>query len=72
MKKYKIIKTNEYCILLKNSEYDTFKVMDIENDCIAIGSYAHCKARFDTYDLEEVRKEKRAMLDKWLEENAEE
>ena len=45
--------------------------MDIENYCIAIGSYESCKMAFDEYDINRVREERRKQLEDWLEEYVE-
>lgn len=67
----KILERNKSCVLLFDRRYGHYKVMDIENYCIAMGSYEQCKNAFDSYDIEEVRKEKRKQLEDWLEEYAE-
>ena len=68
---YKIISQNEQCVLLNlKSGNNVFKVIDIENDVIAIGSYAHCKKAYDEFDLNEVRKERKRLFENWLREFA--
>ena len=66
---YKIISQNEHCVLLNlKSDNNVFKVIDIENDVIAMGSYEHCKKAYDVYDINEVRKERKRLFENWLRE----
>ena len=66
---YKIISQNEHCVLLNlKAENNVFKVIDIENDVIAMGSYEHCKKAYDEYDINEVRKERKRSFESWLRE----
>ena len=68
---YKIVSQNEHCVLLKlKADNNVFKVIDIENDVIAMGSYAHCKKAYDEYDINEVRKERKRLFENWLREFA--
>ena len=47
---------------------DRYKVRDIENDDVAIGTYEHCENIFDSYDINKVREAKKREFEKWLEE----
>lgn len=68
---YKIISQNEHCVLLNlKSDKSVFKVIDIENDVLAIGSYEHCKKAYDEFDINEVRKERKRLFENWLREFA--
>lgn len=68
---YKIVSQNEHCVLLNlKAGNNVFKVIDIENDVIAMGSYAHCKKAYDEYDINEVRKERKRLFENWLREFA--
>ena len=66
---YKIISQNEHCVLLNlKSDNNVFKVIDIENDILAMGSYEHCKKVYDEFDINEVRKERKRLFENWLRE----
>lgn len=68
---YKIISQNEHCVLLNlKSDNSVFKVIDIENDVLAMGSYEHCKKAYDKFDINEVRKERKRLFENWLREFA--
>ena len=67
-RKFKIVKRKEDCVLVKYSDMDRYKVRDIENDDVAIGTYEHCKNIFDSYDINKVREEKKREFEKWLSE----
>ena len=68
---YKIISQNEHCVLLNlKADNNVFKVIDIENDVIAMGSYEHCKKAYDEYDINEVRNERKKLFENWLREFA--
>lgn len=72
MKKYKIIKQKNDCVLLFDGEHGKYKVKDIENDDIYIGyTYETALKVFDDYDLEAIRQQRRQAFEKWLEEYAE-
>lgn len=69
-KKYRVIDSNENCVLLETIESPKkYKIRDIENDdiMITVDKELAMKA-FNKYDIEEVRAEKRKMLESWLEE----
>ena len=71
---FQILKRKEDCVLLVRYNIDHFlyKVRDIENDDIYIGT-DHEKAveAFEKYDLNKVREEKKKMFEEWMEEYAE-
>lgn len=67
----KILERNDSCVLLHDKRYRHYKVKDIENYTIAMGSYKTCKMAFDSYDINKVREERRKQLEDWLEEYAE-
>lgn len=67
----KILERNDSCVLLHDKRYGHYKVMDIENYCIAMGSYESCKMAFDEYDINRVREERRKQLEDWLKKYAE-
>lgn len=69
-KKYRVIEHNENCVLLETIESPKkYKIRDIENDdiMITVDKELAMKA-FNKYDIEEVRAEKRKMLEEWLKE----
>ena len=69
-KTYRVIDSNENCVLLETIESPKkYKIRDIENDdiMITVDKELAMKA-FNKYDIEEVRAEKRKMLESWLEE----
>lgn len=70
MPKFRLLKRNENCILLEYiREHGRYMVRDTENDVLYIGrSYEEAEKMFDSYDLNEVRKQKAEMLEKWMEE----
>ncbi len=70
-RKFKILERKADCVLVKYSDMDKYKVRDIENDDIAIGTYEHCKLMFDSYDINKVHEEKKREFEKWLDEFAE-
>lgn len=71
---FDILKRKEDCVLLVRYNVDHFlyKVRDIENDDIYIGT-DHDKAVevFENYDLNKVREERKKLFEEWLEEYAE-
>lgn len=72
MAKFKILNKNDSCIFLKYTAENRFMIRDIENDVIYMGSnYEEAERAFNTYDINEIRKERRNMLDKWLHDFAE-
>ena len=70
MPKFKLLKRNDNCVLLAYiRERGRYMVRDIENDILYSGwSYENAEKWFDSYDINEVRKQKAEQLEKWLEE----
>lgn len=69
-KRYKIIDRNKNGVLLETIDLPKkYKVRDIENDDIMITTdKSHAIEAFNNYNIEEIRKSKREMLEAWLEE----
>lgn len=69
-KKYRVIDRNENCVLLETLESPRkYKIRDVENDDIVITVDKELALRtFNKYDINEVRVEKRKMLEGWLKE----
>lgn len=69
-KKYRVIDCNENCILLETLESPRkYKIRDVENDDIMITVDKELALRtFNKYNINEVRVEKRKMLEGWLKE----
>lgn len=69
-KKYRVIDRNENCVLLETLESPRkYKIRDVENDDIMITVDKELALRtFNKYDINEVRAEKRKMLEDWLKE----
>ena len=69
-KKYRVIDRSESCVLMETIESPKkYKIRDIENDDIMITVDKELAMKtFNKYDIEEVRAEKRKMLESWLEE----
>ena len=69
-KKYRVIDRNENCVLLETIETPRkYKIRDVENDDIMITVDKELALRtFNKYDINEVRAEKRKMLEDWLKE----
>ena len=69
-KKYRVIDHNENCVLLETLESPRkYKIRDVENDDIMITVDKELALRtFNKYDINEVRAEKRKMLEDWLKE----
>lgn len=71
MVKFRILSKNDNCVLLQNITDGRYKVRDIENDDIYIGSdFEHAKELFESYDINKVRKERKDMFEQWLKEFA--
>lgn len=71
---FKILKQKEDCVLLVryNIEHFLYKVRDIENDDIYIGTdYENALDVYEKFNLAEVRKARKEMFDSWLREYAE-
>lgn len=70
-KKFKILNRNDNCVLLKRAGEIQYKVIDIENDVIFIGSsIKRAEEVFETYDINKVREERKRVFEDWLKENA--
>lgn len=69
-KKYRVIDRNENCVLLETLESPRkYKIRDVENDDIMITVDKETALRtFNKYNINEVRAEKRKMLEGWLKE----
>ena len=67
-KKYRVIDRNESCVLMETIESPKkYKIRDIENDDIMITVDKELAMKtFNKYDIEEVRAEKREMLEGWF------
>lgn len=73
MAKYRILDRNENCVLLQNISDGNYKVRDIENDDIFIGTDAeHAREIFNSYDINKVRQERKRMFESWLNDFAQE
>lgn len=69
MPKFKVLNRNSSCLLLLYIGEKRYQVRDIENEAIYIGyDYKKALEIFDTYDIEEVRKQRRELLDEWMKE----
>ena len=68
-KKFNILNKNENCLLLQYIGEKRYMVRDIENEAIYIGyNYDNAKSIFEKYDIEEVRKKRKELLDTWIKE----
>lgn len=69
MVKFKILRKNENCLLLQYIGERRYMVRDIENEAIYIGyNYDTAESIFEKYDIEEVRKQRKELLDTWVKE----
>ena len=81
IRKFKILKRKDDCVLLSKRIYDEgrdsyrtkYIVKDIEGDVITIcyDNFEQAEKIFDGYDIEKVREEKKKVFLGWLEEFAE-
>ena len=68
-KLFQLLGRNSNCVLLKRLDSFSFKVIDIENDTIYIGSdKAKAEEIFASFDINEVREQKEKLLAEWLKE----
>ena len=69
-KKYRVIDRNENCVLLETIETPKkYKIRDVENDDIMINVDKELALKtFNKYDINEIRAEKRKMMEDWLKE----
>jgi len=69
MVKFKILNKNEDCLLLQYVGEKRYMVRDTENEVILITyNLDNAKKVFEHYSLEEVRKQRRELLDTWVKE----
>ena len=69
-KMLKLVSSKKDCVIVFNTETKIYKVMDIELDVICMTKdYAKAENVFNNYDIEAVRRERKAMFDKWLKDN---
>lgn len=69
MVKFKILNKNEDCLLLQYVGEKRYMVRDTENEVILITyNLDNAKKVFEHYSLEEVRKQRRELLDTWIRE----
>ena len=69
MVKFKILNKNEDCLLLQYVGEKRYMVRDTENEVILITyNLDNAKKVFEHYSLEEVRKQRRELLDTWIKE----
>lgn len=69
MVKFKILNKNEDCLLLQYVGEKRYMVRDTENEVILITyNLDNAKKVFEHYSLEEVRKQRRELLDIWIKE----
>lgn len=66
----KLVSSKKDCVIVFNTETNVYKVVDIELDVICMTKdYAKAENVFNNYDIEAVRRERKAMFDKWLKDN---
>ena len=69
MVKFKILNKNEDCLLLQYVGEKRYMIRDTENEVILITyNLDNAKKVFEHYSLEEVRKQRRELLDTWIKE----
>ena len=69
MVKFKILNKNEDCLLLQYVGEKRYMIRDTENEVILITyNLDNAKKVFESYSLEEVRKQRRELLDTWIKE----
>lgn len=74
MKRYKILAKSSSAVLLRinNTATEMFKVLDVEEEVIYLGSDSERAMNiFNSYNIEEVRKTRKELFERWLKENAE-
>lgn len=63
----KLVSSKKDCVIVLNTETDVYKVVDIELDVICMTKdYDKAVKVFNNYDIEAVRRERKAMFNKWL------
>lgn len=66
----KLVSSKKDCVIVVNTETNVYKVVDIELDVICMTmNYSKAEKVFNNYDIEAVRRERKAMFDKWLKDN---
>lgn len=66
----KLVSSKKDCVIVFNTETNVYKVVDIELDIICMTTkYEKAERVFNDYDIEAVRRERKAMFDKWLKDN---
>jgi hypothetical protein len=66
----KLVSSKKDCVIVFNTETSAYKVVDIELDVICMTKdYDKAENVFNNYDIEAVRRERKAMFDKWLKDN---
>ena len=66
----KLVSSKKDCVVVLNTETNVYKVVDIELDVICMTKdYDKAEKSFNNYDIESVRRERKAMFDKWLKDN---
>lgn len=69
MIKFKILNKNEDCLLLQYVGEKRYMIRDTENEVILITyNLDNAKKVFESYSLEEVRKQRRELFDTWVKE----
>ena len=69
MVKFKILNKNEDCLLLQYVGEKRYMIRDTENEVILITyNLDNAKKVFESYSLEEVRKQRRELFDTWVKE----
>lgn len=66
----KLVSSKKDCVIVFNTETNVYKVVDIELDVICMTKdYDKAEKAFNNYDIEAVRRERKAMFDRWLKDN---
>lgn len=72
MKRFKILDRTSSAVLLKPTDSDIYKVLDVEDEVIYLGANKErAESILKDYDIEKVRKERIRIFEQWLKENAE-
>lgn len=66
----KLVSSKKDCVIVFNTETNVYKVVDIELDTICMTTkYEKAERVFNDYDIEDVRRGRKAMFDRWLKDN---
>lgn len=66
----KLVSSKKDCVIVFNTETNVYKVVDIELDIICMTTkYEKAERVFNDYDIEDVRRGRKAMFDRWLKDN---